>query len=145
MEYKDWEVKVAREMKVDSLWKISVYRKALFLTDLCWEDVNTLVKDRRTISMADQLNRAAGSIGANIAEGYSNSTGKSRANYYQYALGSARESREWYYRSRHVLGDELFSHRSQILNEIISLLITMIPQQRGYLVREDTPPYDPGL
>ena len=55
------------------------------------------MQDRRTIGLADQLYRSLGSIGANLAEGYSRGTGKDRAHFYEYALGSARESRDWYY------------------------------------------------
>ncbi|MFN8404533.1 MAG: four helix bundle protein [Anaerolineales bacterium] len=36
---------------------------------------------------------AVGSVGANISEGYSRSSGKDRARFYEYALGPARESR----------------------------------------------------
>ncbi len=47
---------------------------------------------------ADSLwKMTVGSIRANIAEGYSRGTGKDRARFYEYALGSARESRDWYF------------------------------------------------
>ena len=89
------------------------------------------MQDKRTLDLSDQLYRAAGSISANIAEGYSKSTGKDRARFYEYALGSARESRDWYYKARHVLGEKVVTqHRSEFLTEIIRLLITMVPQQR---------------
>jgi four helix bundle protein len=135
MEYKEWELGVPDTIKADSLWKMTAYRYALFLSDLCWNDVSLLMKDRRTLSTADQLYRAVNSIGANLAEGYSRSTGKDRALFYQYALGSARESRDWYYKSRHILGDETFDHRTKILTEILRLLLTMIPQQRGRILK----------
>jgi four helix bundle protein len=76
---------------------------ALFVSDIGWHDVSKLVKDGRTIKLSDQLSRALGSISANIAEGYSRGTGKDRARFYEYALGSARESRDWYYKGRHIL------------------------------------------
>jgi four helix bundle protein len=84
------------------------------------------------VSLADQLYRAIGSVSVNLAEGYSRSTGKDRALFYQYALGSARESRDWYFKARFVLGDETFTHRVQVIAEILRLLLTMIPQQRGH-------------
>jgi len=144
MDYREWEKSVPESMKVDSVWKVTAYRRATFLSDLCWDDVTALLKDRHTISIADQLNRAVGSIGANIAEGYSRSTGKDRALFYQHALGSARESRDWYYKGRHILGDDIFNQRVRIISEIIRLLVTMIPQQRGYLVREEQSSYETG-
>ncbi len=96
-----------------------------------------LMTDRRTISLADQLYGAVCSVGANLAEGYSRSTGKDRALFYQYALGSARESQDGYYKARFVLSEEIFNQRTKVLVEIIRLLLTMIPQQRGHALREE--------
>ena len=82
-----------------------------------------------------------GSVSANIAEGYSRGTGKDRARFYEYALGSARESRDWYYKARHVLGEDVSDHRLQMMSEIIRLLLTMIPKQRGKRMREPKEKY----
>jgi|SRR5882724_55786 len=142
MDYETWEKSVPETFKTDSLWKMTAYRRALYLSDLCWEDVQVLLKDKRTFSIADQLHRAVGSVSANLAEGYSRVSGKDRALFYQYALGSTREARDWYYKARHVLGVEIFNQRAHILTEILRLLITIIPQQRGYLVREDQKEYE---
>ena len=102
MTYEQREANVPDYIKSDPLWTVAAYRKSLFMGDLAWPDVTKLVSDRRTISLADQLYRAAGSVGANIAEGYSRGTGKDRVRFYEYALGSARETRDWYYKGRHV-------------------------------------------
>ncbi len=142
MDYKEWEEKAPEVLKRDSLWKMSAYRYAVFLSDLCWEDISKLNKDRRTFSLADQLYRATCSVSANLAEGYSRSTGKDRALFYQYALGSARESQDWYYKARFILGEDIFNQRTKVLTEIIRLLLTMIPQQRGRVLREEQAPYD---
>ncbi len=120
----------------DSLWKAKAYRLGLFAADVGWRDVTKLMQDRRTRSMSDQLYRALGSVSANIAEGYSRGTGRDRARFYEYALGSARESRDWYFKARHLLGDEVIQHRLDLLTEIIRLLLTMIPQQRQATLRE---------
>ncbi|RMF35469.1 MAG: four helix bundle protein [Chloroflexi bacterium] len=122
---------------------MQAYRRALFLGDLGWRDVTRLMGDRRTRALADQLYRAVGSISANLAEGYSRGTGRDRARFYEYALGSARESRDWYFKARYVLGDEILEHRLTLLSEIIRLLLTMIPQQRGRLLREAEITYQP--
>jgi hypothetical protein len=84
MSIKEWELTVPKDITDDTLWKVTAYRLALYLSDLCWEDVSVLLKDKRTVSLADQLYRAVCSIGANVAEGYSRSTGKDRALFYQY-------------------------------------------------------------
>ncbi len=89
--------------------------------------------------------RSLGSIGANLAEGYSRGTGKDRARFYEYALGSARESRDWYYKGRHILGEAVVQHRLQLLTEVIRLLLTMVPQQRGRILRERSTLYQTSL
>jgi four helix bundle protein len=97
------------------------------------------------VSLSDQLYRAAGSISANLAEGYSRGTGKDRARFYEYALGSARESRDWYFKARHILGENVFHHRLELLTRIIQLLLKMIPQQRGRVLREPVTEYETGI
>jgi four helix bundle protein len=92
--------------------------------------------------LADQLYRAIGSISANIAEGYSRGTGKDRARFYEYALGSARESRDWYFKGRHILDEAIVQARMEVITEIIRLLLTMVPQQRQYVLQEDGLGYD---
>lgn len=142
MNFVEWEKTVPESFTTDTLWKMKAYQYALYLSDLAWQDVTDLMKDKRTSTLADQLYRAIGSVGANLAEGYSRSTGKDRALFYQYALGSARESRDWYYKARFVLGNEIFEHRTRVLTEIIRLLLTMIPQQRGRTLREEQAAYE---
>jgi four helix bundle protein len=115
---------------------MEAYRLGLFVADVGWHDVTKLMGDKRTLDLSDQLYRALGSVSANLAEGYSRGTGKDRARFYEYALGSARESRDWYYKSRHILGETVTRHRLKLLTQIIRLLLTMIPQQRGRILRE---------
>ena len=141
MNYEEWVETVPQEIKGDALWRVEAYRLALFAAEMGWHDVTKLAADQRTRSLSDQLCRALGSISANIAEGYSRGTGKDRARFYEYALGSARESRYWYYKARHVLGDNVAQHRLGLLTQIIRLLLTIVPQQRGYAMREASLPY----
>ncbi len=139
MEFDEWEGTVASAIRDDPLWKVRAYRLALFLADASWEDedVTRLSQDRRTVGVADQLFRALGSISANIEEGYSRGTGRDRAHFYEYALGSARESRGWYYKSRRVLGDAIVRERLHLLTEVIRLLLTMVPEQRSSVLHEE--------
>ena len=146
MNFNDWLTTVPETITGDSLWKIEAYRLGLFAADVSWYDVTKLMLDKRTLDLSDQLYRAIGSISANIAEGYSKSTGKDRARFYEYALGSARESRDWYYKSRHILGDDIANHRMNFMTQIIRLLTTMVPQQRRQgTIREPGPTYDVGF
>lgn len=141
MRYDEWIRAVPETITGDQLWKIEAYRLALFAADLAWHDVTKLLQDKRTIRLAGQLYEAVGSIGANLSEGYSRSSGKDRARFYEYALGSARESRTWYYDARHVLSELVAAHRLGLQTQIIRLLLTMVPDQRTVFIREESPPY----
>ena len=141
MNYQEWEENVPLVFKSDSLWRMEAYRLALFAADIGWQDVTNLVGDKRTSALADQLYRALGSISANLAEGYSRGTGRDRARFYEYALGSARESRDWYYKSRHILTEAVVTHRLQLITQIIRLLLVMLPDQRGITIKEETAEY----
>ena len=143
MRFAEWTQTVPESIKQDSLWKIKAYRYALFAADIAWPDVSKLYADLRTRSLSDQLYRSAGSVSANIAEGYSRSSSKDRARFYEYALGSAREARDWYYKARHVLGPEVTEQRLELYKAIIQLLLTMVPQQRrsNQSLREPAPVY----
>ena len=145
MNYDQWVTAVPLEIKGDSLWKMEAYRLALFAVDIGWLDVTLLMQDRRTLGLSDQLYRALGSISANLAEGYSRGTGRDRAHFYEYALGSARESRDWYYKARHILKPEVTAHRLEFLTQIVRLLLTMVPQQRARVLREEAVEYSVDL
>src|SRR5512145_207352 len=132
MTYEEWLVSVPRELSDDPLWRMEVYRLALFASDLAWHDASKLIQDKRTISLADQLYRAVSSIATNIAEGYSRQSGKDQARFYEYALGSAREARVWYYQGRYILTETVVTHRLNLLTKIIRLLLSIIPVERGY-------------
>jgi len=142
MNYQEWEQRVPADITGDVLWKMRAYRLALFVGDLAWSDVTQLAADPRTLALSDQLYRAVGSIGANIAEGYGRSSGKDRARFYEYSLGSARESRDWYYKGRHVLGEAITAHRVNLITQITRLLLTYIPDQRHVTLKEEPAVYD---
>jgi len=83
-----------------------------------------------------------GSVSANLAGGYSRGTGKDRARCYEYSLGSGRESRDWYYKGRHILGETVTHHRLDLMTQIIRLLLTMVPQQRASGMKEEVKAYE---
>jgi four helix bundle protein len=133
--FEEWVMTVPQCMRDDSLWNIEAYRLALFVSEIGWHDVTKLSKDRRTRSLSDQLNRALNGISATIAEGYSRGTGMERARFYEYALGSAREARDEYYKARHVLGEKVTEHRMDLLTQITKLALTMVTDQRRSNIR----------
>ena len=140
--YEEWLVTVPVEITGDPLWRMEDIGSTLFAADLAWHDVCKLVQDKRTIEVADQLFRAVGSVHANISEGYSRQSGKDQARFYEYALpGSDREARGWDWQGRHVLTEEVAMHRIKLLTRIARLLLTMIPSERGYKMKEEHTPY----
>ncbi len=142
MTFDDWIKTVPIEITADSLWQMTLYRQALFLGDLGWYDVCKLAQDRRTLNLSDQLYRSVGSISANISEGYSRASEKDQARYYEYALGSARETRDWYYKGRHVLGEEVATHRLRLTVHVIRQLLKLVPERRGKKIQEEIAQYE---
>lgn len=145
MNYETWEANFPEGLRDPFLWRMKSYRLALFISDIGWQDVTKLAKDPRTIRISSQLYTALGSISSNIAEGHSRSSGRDRARIHEYALGSANECREWYIRSRFVLGDEVVLHRHSILTEISKLLNTTTAEERNRSFMEDGANYNNAL
>lgn len=141
MKFDEWKNSVPEVIREDALWAVKAYQLSLFLADIAWHDVAKLAKVAGMCSLSDQLYRSAGSICANIEEGYSKKSAKDRARFYEYSLGSARETRGWFYRARHILGDEVTHHRLGLSTEIIKLLLTMVPDQRGLKICEESVEY----
>jgi four helix bundle protein len=132
MRYEEWLAQVPDGLKNDPIWKFEAYPRALLLYDLAWEDTDKLLKDVRGRKLAGQLIDSAGSVSANIDEGFGR--GIESGEYIQflrYALGSARETRSWYYKSRRLLAAEAVRHRIALCDEIIALLVVTIKQRRA--------------
>ncbi len=130
MTYEQWEAGVPRAVTADALWKVQAYRLSLFLADLGAADGQNLLKHDLGRVYADQLVRATGNISSSIAEGYSRGTSKVRCLYYEYALGSARESRDWYFKAREGLGPRVYDHRIELCAQLVKLLLAMIVKER---------------
>jgi len=141
MKYDEWILSVPSEIANDPIWKLEVYRLALFAGDIGWHDVLTLSKNRLMYSVADQLHRSLGSISANPTEGNSRSKGLDRARFIEISLGSARESRDWYYKSKQVLPPEVIKHRAGLMTHIIVMLVPMVSHQRNNAIREEQAEY----
>jgi four helix bundle protein len=106
------------------------YQIAADLLGAAWHDAKKLSAEPVTERIAGQLYAAVNSISASLGEGYSRSSGKDRARFFEYALGSVRESISWYQGARPVLGD-VVPDRLDNLEEIRRLLIATIPRERA--------------
>ncbi len=136
MKYRKWITEVSEEITNDALWNMNVYRYALFLSDVAWEDIKQVSKNKLLLSLCDQLFRSAGSVSANISEGYSRRSKPDQARFYEYALGSARECRGWYFKMRHSIDKPILDSRLKLITEIIKMLLYIVPNQRGSKIRE---------
>lgn len=125
----EWARQVPDSIKLDGLWTLDVYQSALFLSDLAWYDCGKLQAHSLGKPIAWQLVRSSGSIAANMEEGYGRGYGRDYGRFLKIALGSARETRGWYYRSRHVLVQPVIHHRISLCDQIIGSLVTLVQQQ----------------
>ncbi len=124
-----WEASCPPSLTHDLLWKLRVYRAALYLLHLAGEDAEELQGRGRT-GIADQLHRAAASVSANLAEGYSRSGRADRIKFLDYSLGSARECISWYQASQAVLGEKTIHERQDLLSHIRGMLLGLIRSTR---------------
>ena len=85
--YEAWEHEVPSIIRQSPVWKSIAYRKALFLYDLVWEDCEKLMRDVRGQAIARQVIRSAGSVSANMEEGYGHGLGRDYARILGIALG----------------------------------------------------------
>jgi four helix bundle protein len=132
MNYEEWEKTVPDVVKDDPVWQFYAHRKALYLYDLMWDDCGQLLHDPRGRAVAEQITRSIGSISANIEEGYGRGYGKDRNYFLRVAVGSARESKGWYFRARRLISPDVLKSRLILCDEIISLLVTELNHQRQY-------------
>ena len=130
VDYEEWEQSVEQEIRDDALWKLRVYRLALYSGDVGRSDAAQLACQAGYATLADQLRRATESISSNIAEGFSRFAARDRARFLEYALGSAREARDWYHKARAQLGTDEARMRLATLGHVIRILTTLISQSR---------------
>jgi four helix bundle protein len=130
MTYEEWVAQVPDDIKNDPLWSFEVYPKTVLLFDFVWGDCDKLAQDYRVRKISEQLIDSAGSISANIEEGYGRGYGLDYSRFLRIALGSARETRGWYYRGRKLFDQKILNHRLKLLDEIIALLATHASRQK---------------
>ena len=131
LEFDEWEKSVPDDLKADTIWRLPAYRLSLYLCSAAQSDLQRIVQHRATRALGDQLLRSVGGISASIDEGYSRSSGVERAHFYEYALGSAREARGWYWKCSIALPAALVAARIAMLTRIIRILTAIIPRERA--------------
>lgn len=110
----------------DRLEELIFYQLARELWELFWTDSEKLGVDYRGREIVRQMARCVGSIGANIEGGYGRGFGKEYPQFLRIARGSARETRGWYQRARHLLGEETVKQRDEAVGRLIGMLTNAI-------------------
>ena len=132
--FKEWKESVPATLKNSPLWASKYYRLSMYLYDLVWKDCQKLRKDFRGKAIANQIIRSSGSICANQEEAYGRGIGtRDYIRVLRIALGETRETQGWYFRSRHLLDETVIKHRTEILDQIIALLVTNIQSHSNNL------------
>lgn len=136
----EWEPTMTADETADPIWQLKCYRVARCLVDQTAHDVVTLspAVDPKTVG---QLACAVGSIGANLAEGYSRRSAADRSRFYGYALGSTREAALWYRTVAPFLDTVSLGVRMAFLAQERMLLMRMLKsvQRKGGPPFERTP------
>ncbi len=120
--------------RVDALDRVQVYQLAMSALADAKRDADEAKHDSLSREVASQLLRAIASIAANVAEGYSRGTPADRRRFFEYALGSTRESRVWY-----AAMPAASTGRLDRLESIRRLLLAMIRNARLRAPADGTP------
>jgi four helix bundle protein len=132
--FAEWMKAAPARLQADPLWQSTYYRLAMYLYDLVWKDCEVLHRDFRGRTVVDQLIRSLGGVCANVEEAYGRGVGS--ADYVRIlriALGEARETQGWLFRSRHMLPNDLLERRLDVVGQIIALLVSTIASHRQNL------------
>jgi len=115
-----------RNVMKDPLENYPIYVKSMEFYDKMWDDTDILRKDPGGIEIMRQLVRSAGSVCANIQEGYGRGSTKEFLYFLRESRGSARGTKGWNRRSKRLLKPELLKERISEMDEMIALLASMI-------------------
>jgi four helix bundle protein len=124
-----WERSCPEAITTHSLWKLDAYRAALYLLDVSRRDIRAMHHVAGP-GLRNQLLTSTGSVSANLAEGYSRSTRADRLRFYDYSLGSVRESVTWYYAVADCATLATFGDRLLLVARVRSLVLGLIRSTR---------------
>jgi len=129
--FDEWVNTLPALLRSDPLWKSPYYRLAMYLYDLVWLDSVVINKDFRGREIVHQIVRSAGSVCANMEEGYRRGIGIADfVRIMRISLGELGETQGWYFRSRHILSSETLDKRIKVIQQAIALTVTAIDKNR---------------
>ncbi len=129
--FDEWVKTLPDSLRSDPLWKSAYYRLSMYVYDLMWIDAEKINKDFRGREIVHQLVRSAGSVCANMEESYRRGIGTPDfVRIMRISLGELGETQGWYFRSRHILGNEILDKRIKVIQQAIALTVKVIDQNR---------------
>ena len=131
MDLDTWAETVPKSVRESSLRRVRACQFGLYLTAMAMRDAEVAMRDPRLGESTPQLVKSAGSIPANVSEGYSRRSRSDRIRFYEYALGSANETQSWYLGAIDVLGEDQTTPRLEYLTRVRQLLLVMIRNERN--------------
>ncbi len=126
-----WERTCSRAITSDTVWKLDVYRAALFLIHCARADMRSIPGLRPEDKLADELLTAAASVSAHIGESYGRWGMADQLQFLGYALGSLRETISWYEASRDRLPHAIVDDRQLLIARVRALLLGYIRSLRN--------------
>ena len=105
---------------------LDVYRRALELLEAC-DEIERQLPSKRT-HLRDQIDRAAGSIVANIAEGAGEFSRKEKARFYRMARRSATEIGAWLdvVKLRQEASEDILECAQRQVEQVVAMLVKLI-------------------
>ena len=129
--FDEWVKTLPDSLRNDPLWKSAYYRLSMYLYDLVWLDSVLMNKDFRGREIVHQIVRSSGSVCANMEEAYRRGIGTPDfVRIMRISLGELGETQGWYFRSRHILGNDILGKRIKIIQQAIALTVTVIDRNR---------------
>ena len=135
-EVEAWLATIPTDESADPVWRLQAYRLARFAAARTWPIAGRLRVAPLGRTVADQLWRSTTAIPSDIAEGFSRSSAPDRLRFFEYALGSTRESVCWYAAAHLVLPSTQVTSPISELRSTRNLLLKMIASQRARLPRK---------
>ena len=125
-----WEKTCSRAITSDTVWKLDMYRSALFLIYCVRMDLRSIPGIRANDELAVQLLTAAASVSAHIGEGYGRWTLPDQLKYLGYSLGSVRECISFYEALRDRLPEAVVDERQALIARTRALTLGYIRSLR---------------